>query len=187
MLSRNHDKFDLTVVMLAAAAVAFFSVMAISCSRSDTPQTAKKAVSSPSTPLMDLDATKIVPLEELNVDTRDPQALSILADRYFESRNYGQAVELYKKVIELNPQDIDSYNDLGLAYHYTNRSALALDILKKGTTLDPSFQRIWLSYGFVLMSTGHSDEAKTAFDKVIELNPVNDVGQEAQRMLGRLQ
>lgn len=110
-----------------------------------------------------------------------------MADRYFDSRNYAQAVELYKKVIELNPQDVDSYNDLGLVYHYTNRSALALDTLRKGTTVDPSFQRVWLSLGFVLMSTGQTAEAKTALSKVVELNPVNDVGQEAQRMIGAIQ
>ena len=184
MSSRNHKKLDLPVAIIAVAAVAALSVMTISCSRSDTPQKEKKAAVSRSAPLMDLDAKKVVPVEELDVDTKDPQALSMLADQYFEMRNYGQAAELYKKIIELNPQDIDSYNDLGLVYHYTNRSALALDILRKGTTVDPSYQRIWLSYGFVLLSTGQTAEAQTVLGKVIELNPNNDVGQEAQRMLG---
>ena len=187
MTSRNHKKLDLTASIIAVAAVAALSVMTISCSRSDTPQKEKREVSPRSAPLLEQDLTKVVPVEELDVDTRDPQALSMLADRYFDSRNYGQAAELYKKVIELNPQDIDSYNDLGLVYHYTNRSSLALDILKKGTSLDPSFQRIWLTYGFVLVSTGHSAEAKTALGKVIELDPNNDVGKEAQRMLGNIQ
>jgi len=175
------------LVVLAAASLIAFSVITVSCSRSDTPQKEHKAVSSPSAPLVDLDVTKVLPVDKLDVDIKDPQALSTMADRYFEMRNYGQAVELYKKVIELNPQDIDSYNDLGLVYHYTNRSALAIDTLKKGTKVDPSFQRIWLSLGFVLMSTGQTVEAKTALSKVVELNPVNDVGQEAQRMIGTIQ
>lgn len=182
----NHKKLDLTVAIIAVA-VAAFSVMTISCSRSDTPQKEKRAVTPRSAPLMELDVKKTVPVEELDVDNKDPQALSIIADRYFEMRNYAQAAEVYKKVIELAPQDVDSYNDLGLAYHYTNRSKLALDILRKGTTVDPSFQRIWLSYGFVLTSTGQTAEAKTAFGKVIELGPDNDIGKEAQRMLGTLQ
>jgi cytochrome c-type biogenesis protein CcmH/NrfG len=186
MSSLNHKRSDLTVAIIAAVAVAAFSVITISCSRSDTPQKEKKEISPRSAPLMDLDVKKVVPVDELDVDSKDSQALSLMADRYFEARNYAQAAEVYKKVIELSPEDVDTYNDLGLVYHYTNRSALALDTLKKGTTLDPSFQRIWLSYGFVLMVSGQTAEAKTAFGKVIELDPDNDVGQEAQRMLGGL-
>jgi tetratricopeptide (TPR) repeat protein len=187
MSTRNRKISDPFVAVLAAAAIAAFSAMTVSCSRSETPQPEKNEVSARSAPLLEQDDTKVVPVEELDVDNKDPQALSMLADQYFDSRNYAQAAEVYKKAIELNPQDIDSYNDLGLAYHYTNRSSLALDILKKGTTLDPSFQRIWLSYGFVLLSTGQTTEAKSALNKVIELNAVNEVGQEAQRMLGKLQ
>jgi tetratricopeptide (TPR) repeat protein len=187
MSSLNHKKSDFTIVIIAAAAIAAFSVMTISCSKSDTPQKEKREVSTRSAPLIDLDVKKVVPVEELDVDNKDPQALSLMADRYFEMRNYAQAAEVYKKVIELTPQDVDNYNDLGLVYHYTNRPTLALDILKKGTTVDPSFQRIWLSYGFVLMATGQTAEAKIALGKVIELDPDNDVGKEAQRILGNVQ
>jgi tetratricopeptide (TPR) repeat protein len=187
MVAGNRNKSGPFVALLAAAAIAAFSVMTFSCSRSETPQPEKSEVSSRSGPLLEQDLTKVVPVEELDVDAKDPQALSMLADRYFDSRNYGQAAELYEKAIELNPRDIDSYNDLGLAYHYTNKSSLALDILKKGIAVDPSYQRIWLSYGFVLLSTGKTAEAKTALDKVMELNPENDIGKEAQRMLGKLQ
>lgn len=174
-------------MIAAVAAVAFFAAVPVSCSRNDTPESESRSAPTRSLPLVEQDATKVVPLEELDIAGKDWQELSVMGDRYFESRNYAQAAEVYKKVIELNPQAVDSYNDLGLAYHYTNRSALALDILKKGTTISPSYQRIWLSYGFVLLTTGRTDEAKTALNKVIELNPVNDVGQEAQRMLSKLQ
>jgi tetratricopeptide (TPR) repeat protein len=186
MLLRNRKESHPVVAVLAAAVITVFSIAIVSCSRSDTPQREKREVSSRSAPLLEEDLTKVVPVEKLDVDKKDPQALSMLADRYFDSRNYAQAAEVYKKVLELNPRDIDSYNDLGLAYHYTNRSSLALDILKKGTAIDPSYQRIWLSYGFVLLTAGRTAEAKTALNKAVELNPANDVGQEAQRMLGKL-
>lgn len=186
MSPQSKKMSHFTVVILAVAA-AVFSVMALSCSRSDAPREEKRTASSRSAPLMDLTIKEVLPVEKLNVDRKDPQALALLADQYFDSRDYAQAAEIYKQVIQLNPTDTDSYNDLGLAYHYTNRSALALDVLKKGTTVDPSFQRIWLSYGFVLLSTGQAADARIALNRVIELNSENDVGQEAQRMLGRIQ
>ena len=80
MSSRKHKKPDLKIIILAIAAVAAFSVFTISCSRNDTPQKEKRAVSSPSSPLMDLDIKKVVPVEELDVDRKDPQALSLLVE-----------------------------------------------------------------------------------------------------------
>jgi Flp pilus assembly protein TadD len=63
---------------------------------------------------------------------------------------------------------------------------LAVDTLKKGTELSPSFQRIWLSLGYVLMSSGKNEEAKTVLKKTSELDPNSEVGQEAVRMLGMI-
>lgn len=65
---------------------------------------------------------KVLPVEELGVDISDPQSLASLGDEYFESSNYKQANEIYKKALEINPNDIDTLNDLGLAYHYTGNS-----------------------------------------------------------------
>lgn len=126
------------------------------------------------------------PFEELGVDTNNPQELAILGDRYFEARNYAQAIEIYKKVLELNPSDVDTYNDLGLAYHYTGRSNSAIDTLRKGGEIDPSYQRVWISLGYVLMSVGQNEEAKPALQKAVNLNPGNEVGIEAKKMLDSL-
>jgi tetratricopeptide (TPR) repeat protein len=123
----------------------------------------------------------------MGVDTKNPQALALLGDQYFESSRFNQAIEIYKKVLELDPRDIDTYNDLGLAYQYVNRTDLAIDILQKGVKEGPSHQRIWLSLGFVYMSAGNNAEAKKALKKAAELNPRTDIGQEAIRMLGLIQ
>ncbi len=135
-------------------------------------------------PMVEQDLNKVVPLEELGVDTENPKELALLGDKYFEGSRFNQAIEIYKKVLELDPRDIDTFNDLGLAYQYVNRPDLAIDILQKGVKVGPSNQRIWLSLGFVYMSTGNNAEAKTALKKAAELGPQTDIGQEAMRMLG---
>ena len=128
----------------------------------------------------------VISVENLGVDIDNPQSLALLGDKYFETGRYIQAIEIYKKVLKLSPNDVDTYNDLGLAYHYTGNPELAVDTLKNGTEVMPSHQRIWLSLGYVLMSSGKNQEARQALEKAAELNPETDVGQEASRMIGLL-
>lgn len=135
-------------------------------------------------PMVEQDLNKVVSLAELGAESKSPQELAILGDKYFESRMFPQAIVIYNRVLELDPKDIDTYNDLGLAYYYTNRPDLAVDILQKGTKAVPTYQRIWLSLGFINMSIGNNAEAKAALKKAAEMNPQTDIGQEAVRMLG---
>jgi tetratricopeptide (TPR) repeat protein len=137
-------------------------------------------------PIVSPDTPQVQPLEQMGVDMGDPVALASLGDRYFESNNFLQAIKIYEKVLELNPNDVDTYNDLGLAFHYTGNADSAVETLRKGTEAVPSFQRIWLSLGFVLTSSGRNAEARPALQKAVELNPTSTVGQEAQRILGLL-
>jgi Flp pilus assembly protein TadD len=137
-------------------------------------------------PILDSGIQKIIPPEQLEVDMKDPAALAALGDRYFESRNFQQAIALYEKVLELNPDDVDSYNDLGLAQHYLGKSDIAAETLVKGTQVNPSYQRIWLSLGFVLAASGRNVEARPALKKAVELAPDSTVGKEAERILGLL-
>ena len=129
---------------------------------------------------------RVLPVEELGVDISDPQSLASLGDQYFESNNFKQAIEIYKKVLEENPSDVDTLNDLGLAYHYTGNSDLAEEALIKGTEIAPSFQRIWLSLGYVLKSEGKNEEAISVLQKTVDMDPDSEVGQEAERMLWQL-
>ena len=138
-------------------------------------------------PLLDTNANLIMPPEEPDVDRNDPKALALLGDKYFESGNFDQAIEIYKRVLELNPDDVDTHNDLGLAYHYMKRSDMAVDSLKKGVDVEPSFQRIRLSLGFVLMSSGRNAEAKDVLEQAAELDPDSTIGKEAKRMADMIQ
>jgi Flp pilus assembly protein TadD len=135
--------------------------------------------------LADSTPIKVLPVEELGVDTSDPQSLARLGDQYFESSNYKQAIEIYKKVLEDNPSDVDTYNDLGLAYHYTGNSGLAEEALMKGIEVGTEYQRIWLTLGYVLKSVGKNEEARAVLQKTADMDPDSEVGQEAIKMLGQ--
>ncbi len=117
---------------------------------------------------------------------KDPVLLAQVGDERFQQRRYPEAVRIYRQVLELDPDDVDTYNDLGLALHYSGDSIQALTVLKKGVEKDPKFQRIWLTLGFVQMHTDERNEAGFALREVIKLDPQTQVAREAKRMLEKL-
>jgi tetratricopeptide (TPR) repeat protein len=186
MYERTGRKINITAFMIITSVIAL-ALTTAGCSDSNEPArvTADKAMQR-SAPLIELDSTKLLSMQDLNIDLNDPLAMASRGDQFFESGNYPQAIELYKKTLELKPDDVDTFNDLGLAYFYTRKPVMAVDTLKKGTEADPSFQRIWISLGFVLSSSGRIEEAKSALGKAVEINPDNEIGQESKRMIDSL-
>lgn len=131
-------------------------------------------------------AMKIQPsAQELSTD--DPALIAQLADNYFMQKDYQQAIALYERALQINPDDVESYNDLGLSLFYVGESSRALETLRTGATKQPGFQRIQLTLGFVQVQTGDKAAAAQALRKAIELGPENRVGQEAKRMLSEIE
>ncbi|HHL39130.1 MAG TPA: tetratricopeptide repeat protein [Deltaproteobacteria bacterium] len=119
---------------------------------------------------------------------RDAEALSRLGDAYFGLRRFGEAAAYYKRAIEVNPDDVDSYNDLGLANHYLGNSPEALKYVEEGIKRDPSYQRIWLTKGFVLAyGVGNIEEARSAWEKALSLDPDSQVGKAAADFLKEIE
>ena len=131
--------------------------------------------------LQDTEAT--IPAEML---AKDPALLAQEADRLFGAGRYPEAVNLYRRLLELNADDINARNDLGLALYYAGKSGEALQVLRDGTARAPDFQRIWLSLGFVASQSGDTEVARAALTKARELGPDNDIGAEAARLLNSL-
>lgn len=118
--------------------------------------------------------------------TTDPSALSRQADRFFVEQQYGQAARLYEQALAAGSQDVDDYNSLGLTLHYLGRSDEALRLLEQGVTLSPSYQRIWLTLGYVNGKLGNLEAARAALTTAVQMDPASDVGQSAAEMLDSL-
>jgi len=116
----------------------------------------------------------------------DAQALAQQADALFGEKRYDEAIDFYRRILEIKPNDADTHNDLGLALHYTGQSAEALKVLAEGTQKAPELQRLWLTYGYVSANSGESAQARAALAKAQSLDPANSIGQEAARLLGLL-
>ena len=117
---------------------------------------------------------------------KDPDEIAREANSLFANGQYNQAATLYRQLLTLGRDNADTYNNLGITLHYLGRSGDALDSLNKGIAKDPSYQRIWLTSGYVNGQLGNFEQARTALASAVELNPDSDVGQSAQKMLEEL-
>jgi tetratricopeptide (TPR) repeat protein len=135
----------------------------------------------PLTGLSGLDVANAVPQ---SIEDGNPALIGERADRLLAERRYLEAIPLYRRVLELTPDDVETYNDLGLALHYAGDSSGALEVLRAGAAGAPDFQRIWLTLGFVSLQVQDSAAARVALTRARDLGPDNSVGQEAERLLG---
>jgi tetratricopeptide (TPR) repeat protein len=114
---------------------------------------------------------------------RDPDEVSRLADEFFTKRQFDRAADLYEQLLTYDPNDVDTYNNLGLTLHYLGRSTEALSYLNKGVAVDPRHQRIWLTLGYVNSQLGNIERARTALTTAVQMGADNEIGQAATRML----
>ena len=102
-MQESYKKWVLIGIAIMGIALAAFVIIAPSFEQNKVVESGLQG-SAPSPPqFTDLNQLKVLPVEELGVDTSDPQSLARLGDEYFESSNYEQAIEIYKKVLEDNP------------------------------------------------------------------------------------
>ena len=60
-----------------------------------------------------------------------------MAAAYYFIGNYKDAIALLKKALEINPNFIDAYNNLGSAYCAAGKNKQAIAALKKAIQLNP--------------------------------------------------
>lgn len=116
----------------------------------------------------------------------DPVELSRQADEFFANKQYDRAAKLYEQLLAFGPDNVATYNNLGITLHYLGRSTEALRWLNEGVAVDPTHQRIWLTLGFVNSAVGDTEQARTALTNAAQMGANNEVGQSAVRMLENL-
>ena len=116
----------------------------------------------------------------------DPEKILLQADNHFAREEYEEAARGYAQFLDIGVRNVDIYNNLGITLHYLGRSVEALQVLEEGTEIDPAYQRIWLTMGFVNSQLGQFDQARTALEQARSLDADSEVGQAAQQMLNQL-
>jgi tetratricopeptide (TPR) repeat protein len=117
-------------------------------------------------------------------EPRNAEALSQLANTYFDAERWDDAIQWYERALAVNPNDPNVSTDLGVSYYYTNRTDEALAQFEKSLKVDPKHTKTLLNKGIVL-AFGKQDLAAAAeeWKKVVTLAPDSPEGQAARRAL----
>jgi tetratricopeptide (TPR) repeat protein len=118
--------------------------------------------------------------------TENPVELARQANEFFSQKQYENAVDAYEQLLALDPRNVETYNNLGITLHYLGKSTEALEKLNEGIALESTHQRIWLTLGYVNGQIGNYEQARTSLTTALKMNPDNEIGQSAVKMLENL-
>ncbi len=89
--------------------------------------------------------------------------------------------EMASKIFELekktsaDPDDLDSWTELGHLYYDSNNYDKAIWAYKKSLDLNPDNADVWTDLGVMYRKSGNPSEAIKCFDKAIKLNPKHEI------------
>ena len=103
---------------------------------------------------------------------KDADANLRLANLYQDAGKYAEAVQHYRQVLALRPDDVNPRTDMGICLRESGQVDEALAEFRKSLEIDPKHWQTWLNLGVVsLFDKGDAATAEAAFGKVEELNP----------------
>jgi tetratricopeptide (TPR) repeat protein len=84
---------------------------------------------------------------------------------------YDQAIEAFRKALELKPDLYEAWYNLGLAYRAKGEYDRAIEAYLKALELKPDAHEAWNDLGVAYGMKGEHDRAIEAFRKALELKP----------------
>jgi tetratricopeptide (TPR) repeat protein len=97
-----------------------------------------------------------------------------LANREFVRENWERTIELYQKILKIDPNYVNAHNMLGYLNYYLGRYEEALASLDKYIQLCPNQANPRDSRGEILFARGEYDEALREFREAFNINPELD-------------
>ena len=117
----------------------------------------------------------------------NPKPRVELANLYFDSEKFDDAIKWYSEALKLQPNDVEVSTDLGVSYYYTNQADRALEQFSRSLQLDPKHMKTLLNVGVVkAFAKQDLPGAEEAWQKVVDIAPQSPEAQAAKRALDSL-
>jgi len=117
-------------------------------------------------------------IDEIKVPAVDVYALMGQAMKLEEKQQYTEALSVWKKAVELAPDDAKVQNDLAANLYITGQTAEAIAMLRKAVQINPELVQAHYNLGAYLMEQGHADEGLPELETVVSLDPRFPSGEE---------
>jgi len=102
---------------------------------------------------------------------RDERVLSLLAGNYFNQQEWDDAVELYMRAADVNPDYSPAYNQMGYAYRSLGDFEKAETAFKRYIELIPDDPNPYDSYAELLLKMGRYEESIAYYERALTVNP----------------
>jgi tetratricopeptide (TPR) repeat protein len=107
-------------------------------------------------------------------DPNSAEALSHLAWSYIHAGMHEEAADAYEQIIDMEPYNVDSYNNLGVVYgKYLGMPEKAVSLFKKALRIKPDAD-IHANLGNAYLDLGMYREALDEYKRAIQARPYYD-------------
>ena len=93
-----------------------------------------------------------------------------LGELNYDSENYDKAIEYYTRVLELEPEDSNTMNNLGLALVCKFKYSEAISFYQKALEIDSEDSITWDNLGLAYEYNNEYEKAKEAYQKALDLD-----------------
>ena len=117
-------------------------------------------------------------LSNLGAITEEEKVASMLAQaayQKYQAGSYIEAVESYKKAVDIAPRFASIYRNWAIMESYEMHWVEADKLMGKAARLSPNDTQIWLSWGNMKRKTNKIKEAMQYYSKAHELSPKDNV------------
>ena len=138
-----------------------------------SPTSSPAAVAQTRTDATLVDQQAVAALREILA--RDPDNLTAniaLGDRYYDARQYTDAVPFYRAAIQLDPNNADVSTDLGTALYYSGRPDEAMTQFEHSLSVDATHAQTLFNIGIVaLEGQGDPQRAVESWERLLSTHP----------------
>jgi tetratricopeptide (TPR) repeat protein len=101
---------------------------------------------------------------------RDVEQLRVALEHHHAGR-LNQAEQIYRRILEANPQHADALHLLGMIEHAGGRHHTAVELIRKAIAINPNEPHYHSNLGTVLQAQGKLDQALACFEQALTLKP----------------
>ena len=94
-----------------------------------------------------------------------------LAVQNSQNNNHQDAQNLYLKVLEIDPNHLDTLNNLGVTFRKFRENQKAISCYEKAIEISPNYADPYYNLGNIFKDEGQNQKAISCYEKAIEINP----------------
>ena len=124
--------------------------------------------------------------EAIQKDPQDAISYVRLASVYIEKKDTGQAINLYEKAMQIQPDNDAAALELASVYQYTTRELdKAITVYSQLIAKKPNDPYLKLLLANTLIDAGRKDEAKNVLLQIVNSDPTNETARNRLNTLGK--